>query len=198
MRILSRLLIVDDDRAIREISAAVFHMSNYEVATACDGVAALQIFRHTAPQVLLSDLQMPVMDGYELLRITRRFFPEVGVVAISGAWNPSTAVDRGLADGFYSKGSASFPKLLECVADLVARYPVRPRARLPGVSPSWVWHDDPAALAISCATCEQFFLLEPALVPKTPGVHQSKCRHCKARLTFLVESGSLEPWHSAA
>jgi CheY-like chemotaxis protein len=193
-----RLLIVDDDRAVREVSAAAFQMNNYEVTTAGDGVAALQVLRHSAPRVLISDLQMPIMDGYALLRIARRFFPEIGVIAISGAWNPSLAVDRDLADAFYSKGSANFVKLLECVADLTSRYPVRCAARLAGVSPTWIMQNGARKLAIACNNCEKFFLLEQSLTPKTSGIHDSKCQLCKAKLTFLVESSSLETWNSAA
>ncbi|HEY1939848.1 MAG TPA: response regulator [Candidatus Angelobacter sp.] len=199
MGIRYRLLIVDDDRAVREVSAAAFQINNYEVTTAGDGVAALQVLRHSAPQVLISDLQMPVMDGYALLRIARRFFPEIGVIAISGAWNPSLAVDHDLADAFYSKGSTSFVNLLECVAELTSRYPVRSSsARLPGVSPTWIMHNGARRLAIACNKCEKFFLLERSLTPKTAGIHDSQCQHCKAKLTFLVESSSLEAWNLAA
>ena len=193
-----RLLIVDDDWAVREVSAAAFQIINYEVTTAGDGVAALQVLRHSAPQVLVSDLQMPVMDGYALLRIARRFFPEVGVVAISGAAKPSLAMDHVLADAFYPKGSTSFVNLLECVAELASRYPVRPSARLPGVSPTWRMHNGARKLAIACNNCEKFFLLEQSLTPKTSGIHDSLCLHCKTKLTFLVESSSLETWKSAA
>jgi CheY-like chemotaxis protein len=64
------VLIVDDDRAIRETLADVLGDEGYEVGTAADGQEALAVCRSAPPPgLILLDLQMPVMDGLEFARL---------------------------------------------------------------------------------------------------------------------------------
>lgn len=173
-------------------------MNNYEVASAPDGLAALPLLKHGKPHVLLSDLQMPHMNGYELLRIARRFFPEVGAIAVSGAYDPRVTLCGELADARYAKGAVAFPELLERVDQLARQYPVRPPARVHRLWPSWVSQEREMSLLISCHKCEQYFVLEPSLRPNSPGIYGSKCPHCHAKIAFCLESSSLQQWTIAA
>jgi CheY-like chemotaxis protein len=64
-----RVLIVDDDRAIRETLRAALEEEGYAVVEAGDGLRALEILRaHSTPHMVLLDLRMPVMDGIDVLR----------------------------------------------------------------------------------------------------------------------------------
>jgi CheY-like chemotaxis protein len=63
------VLVVDDDRAIREALRLMLEDANYPVADVADGVAALDVLRHsTRPLVVLLDLVMPHLDGIGVLR----------------------------------------------------------------------------------------------------------------------------------
>src|SRR5207302_1214890 len=66
-----RILIVDDQRAIAEMMAGVLQGRGYEVLTAFDGETALRQVRTERPDLLVSDILMPGMDGYELCRRVR-------------------------------------------------------------------------------------------------------------------------------
>ena len=79
-----RILVVDDDPNVRTTSVAVLRNKGYEVRAAEDGFAALAELRRSVPDVIISDLGMPNMSGFELLSIVRRRFPHVPVIAISG------------------------------------------------------------------------------------------------------------------
>lgn len=70
---MSRLiLLVDDDPSIRELGAAVLsHVAGWEVALAGSGAEALEVARQRRPDLILLDLMMPDMDGYETLRELR-------------------------------------------------------------------------------------------------------------------------------
>ncbi len=81
-----QVLVVDDDPSIREALAMLLISSGYDVSIAEDGFAALQQLRRTLPALIVSDLNMPQMSGYELLSIVRRRFPQVLTVAMSGAY----------------------------------------------------------------------------------------------------------------
>src|SRR3954465_15823444 len=67
-RLVAKILIADDHRANREALAALLETFGHEVLTANDGNRALDLARTPAPVLLLSDVLMPGMDGYELTR----------------------------------------------------------------------------------------------------------------------------------
>ena len=72
----ARLLIVDDESTIRAALGAIFRGLGYQVRTAGDGFSALRHLRTEIPDMLLSDLNMPRMSGFELLSVIRRRFIE--------------------------------------------------------------------------------------------------------------------------
>ena len=65
------ILIVDDDPAIRQVVADILEMSDYGVREAANGAEALDEVRSWPPAMVLLDLMMPVMDGWEFLRRCR-------------------------------------------------------------------------------------------------------------------------------
>lgn len=71
-----RILVVDDDGQIRRVSEAVLSQYGYEVRTASDGFEALALMRKALPDLIISDLKMPNMSGFELLSVVRRRFPQ--------------------------------------------------------------------------------------------------------------------------
>jgi CheY-like chemotaxis protein len=65
-------LIVEDDASLRELLRSMLEREGYAVVEADNGQAALARLREGAPGVILLDLMMPVMDGFELLAELRR------------------------------------------------------------------------------------------------------------------------------
>jgi CheY-like chemotaxis protein len=98
------------------------------VRTAEDGFSALAEILQEIPEILLSDLNMPGMSGYELLSAVRRKFPAIRVVAMSGAFSGNEVPSGVAADAFYQKGS-SLGSLLMIMDTLpqMERRPVKPR-----------------------------------------------------------------------
>jgi two-component system response regulator MprA len=66
-----RVLVADDDRAIRDSLARALELEGYEVETAPDGAAALAAARERPPDVLVLDLMMPSVDGLTVCRVLR-------------------------------------------------------------------------------------------------------------------------------
>jgi CheY-like chemotaxis protein len=118
------ILVVDDEPGIRETYAAILRIQGYEVFTAEDGVEALEILAKTHPHVLVSDLKMPRMNGFELLAVVRQRFPEMGVIAISGHYAMTSPQENLMTDAFFAKGGEGPEVLLKKVAELMGQYPI--------------------------------------------------------------------------
>ena len=66
-----RVLVVDDDREIQDLTATVLRDGGYAVETAGDGRAGIAAARSTRPDLILLDINMPGIDGWEALRLLR-------------------------------------------------------------------------------------------------------------------------------
>src|ERR1700691_4261647 len=99
------LLVVDDDAALRMSLSHIFAAFGHHVRCAADGFSALSELRMEVPDVILSDLNMPGMSGFEFLSVVRRRFPTVRVIAMSSAFLVDALQAGVAADAFYQKGS---------------------------------------------------------------------------------------------
>ena len=99
-------LVVDDKECIRTSMSLVLQSLGYSVRSAEDGQSALREIRRESPDILLSDLKMPGMSGFELLMNVRRLFPAIQVIATSGSFSGNEVPRSVLADAFYPKGSS--------------------------------------------------------------------------------------------
>jgi CheY-like chemotaxis protein len=93
MRRSTRVLIVDDAPEIRRIHTRLLHASGMEVLTAENGIDALDLARRAVPDVIVTDVVMPVMDGLALCRQLRAeaATQRVAVVAVTGAADQAEA-----------------------------------------------------------------------------------------------------------
>jgi DNA-binding NtrC family response regulator len=123
----ANLLIVDDEPSIRMSLSHVLAEIGYRVRTAEDGVTALVAINEEVPDILVSDLNMPGMSGFELLANVRRHFPATHTIAMSGAFSGTEVPSGVAADAFYQKGS-SLGSLLRMIENLPShgRVLVRP------------------------------------------------------------------------
>ena len=83
-----RILIVDDDESIRQIVRICLTDEGYEVSEAPNGQVALSALREFTPSLILLDLRMPVMDGWEFARRYEKMpGPRAPIVAFVAALN---------------------------------------------------------------------------------------------------------------
>ena len=99
-----KVLVVDDESAIRRIVAFRLQQTGYQVSTATNGVEALEFFNQTLPDLVIIDLMLPEMSGFELTeQIRKKSF--VPIIILSAA-NDEPSIIRGLeygADDFVKK-----------------------------------------------------------------------------------------------
>ena len=111
------VLIVDDDALLRMTLLQMLTHAGYKVRSVDGGYAALSEIDREPPDLLLSDLNMPGLSGFELLSVVRRRFPAIQVIAMSGAYFGDSVPTGVFADGFYEKGRG-VKSLLKIVADV--------------------------------------------------------------------------------
>ena len=132
---LPRLLIVDDDTSIRFSMVAVLDEIGFSVRSADNGFTALAEIGRETPDIVLSDLNMPRMSGFEFLGAVRRQFPSIHLIAMSGAFSGDEVPSGLTADAFYPKGSG-----VRCLLKIIERFN-QPRP-LPGrheTAPALLW-----------------------------------------------------------
>jgi len=90
---MSKILVIDDERAIRNSLKEILEFEKHEVEVAEDGEAGLELFQKGSFDVVLCDIKMPQMDGIEVLDKMQKIAAETPVIMISGHGNIDTAVE---------------------------------------------------------------------------------------------------------
>ena len=85
---MSRILIVDDEPSVLDVLAVLLTDEGYQVQTAPDGQVALDLIADTLPDLLITDVMMPVLDGWRLLAAVRERTPALPVIVISAVDRP--------------------------------------------------------------------------------------------------------------
>lgn len=79
-----KILVVDDEAFTRELFTGYFEEKGLDVFAAQNGEEALQYFEKIQPDIILSDIQMPVMNGFELAEKVRAINPEQNIIFMTG------------------------------------------------------------------------------------------------------------------
>ena len=79
-----RILVVDDEEEINEFIKSYFKRRNYDVFIANSSKQAMPIIKQQNPQVMLLDINLPDMNGIDLLRAVRQFNSTLKVIMVSG------------------------------------------------------------------------------------------------------------------
>ncbi len=113
------ILLIEDDRDIRELVSEIFEGEGYSVATACDGAQGLELLRTMRPKLILVDLNMPVMNGLEFnaARVQDPALRAIPTIVM-------TAADRGYgrAEALEVWGVITKPVSLEALLALGVRF----------------------------------------------------------------------------
>lgn len=185
-----QILVVDDDQSVRESVAMSLMAAGYDVVAAEDGFGALSQLREKLPDVVLSDLDMPGMSGFELLSVVRRRFPQISTVAMSGAYVGNEVPFGVIADGFFAKGSES-KHLLRTIQGLLLTAPARSGDHYRECAPAWIARNGNDSKAIpyvvlTCAECLRAFPMN--LMEETNGeVVEVACRSCHSVNRYIIQ-----------
>ncbi|GEM_PF-337464 len=185
-----QILVVEDDQSVRETVAMSLMAAGYDVVAAEDGFSALSQLRKNLPDVVLSDLDMPGMSGFELLSVVRRRFPQISTVAMSGAYVGEKVPLGVIADGFFAKGGLS-KNLLRTIRGLLLTARTRKSDHSRECAPVWIARNgnDSAAMPYVVLTCAECLRACPMnLTEGTTGeILEIPCRYCHSINRYFIE-----------
>ena len=184
-----RILFVDDEPAVRTTAGAVLEAAGYEVLTAADGMDGLHCLDEAQPDLIISDLRMPNMSGFEFLAVVRNRFPQIPTIALSGEYVTDNIPDGLLADTFFQKGDYSVADLLNKIKELVRQAPERPVQGKRNTSPIWVALNGSGQVIVTCPKCLRSFDVDPSQVNE--GIHSASCSSCANEFTFNIDQFSM-------
>ena len=185
-----RILVVDDEPAIRETISVILESEGYEVLTAADGVEGIHSLSKSLPDLIISDLNMPRMTGFEFLAVVRERFPHIATIAMSGGYSADEIPSGILADAFLQKGNYTIKDLSRHVAKLLAASPVRSERKKSEITPLFVPRDSAGYLIITCPTCLRPTKLQAMSL--NGGLHQTTCQSCGTPVKFEINH-QIEP-----
>jgi CheY-like chemotaxis protein len=182
-----KLLIVDDDVSIRTSLSLIFTGFGHSVRSSADGFSALFEIRQELPDIILSDLNMPGMSGFELLSVVRHRFPTIQVVAMSAAFSGDAVPTGVAADAFYEKGKnlGFLLQMVQVMTQTARSSPHHPST----LAPIWIpknGHDPSGAeyVVITCPECLRTFpqLLGDAMQL----IRETGCAHCSSLIHYAI------------
>jgi DNA-binding NtrC family response regulator len=88
-----KILIIDDDSSLRRVLEYNLQQEGYDVATAADGESGLKLFAEKSPAIVITDLKMPGMGGFQLLSAIKERSPATVVIVLTAFGAIDTAVE---------------------------------------------------------------------------------------------------------
>jgi CheY-like chemotaxis protein len=111
------VLVVDDDPGIRGFIVMTLRAEGYSVAVGANGKQGLERLAEQQPDVILLDLSMPVMNGWEFQQQVRRMNLHIPIVFMTAGYSARAEAERCGAEGYLSK-----PFEVEDLIDIVGRF----------------------------------------------------------------------------
>ena len=80
---MARILVIDDDPMVREFCRDLLEHEGHEVEEAANGEVGLELYQKDPADLVITDIVMPEMDGFEVIRTLRRDYPDAKIMAMS-------------------------------------------------------------------------------------------------------------------
>jgi CheY-like chemotaxis protein len=185
-----QVLVVDDDPSVRDSVTMTLVAAGYDVVAAEEGFCALSQLKKNLPDLVLCDLDMPRMSGFELLSVVRRRFPQISTVAMSGAYADDELPFGVIADGFFAKGGQS-KNLLKTIQGLLRTAPVRSSEHYRDHAPVWISRNGNDSqgtpyVVLTCAECLRAFPMN-VIEGSVREILELPCPFCLTMNRYFIE-----------
>ena len=122
---MTKVVVADDDRMLRKAAETTLRRQGYSVATASDGEEALQLIRSELPDIIVLDLIMPKLQGFDVLQILKQdtltsAIPVIVLSSLTQEQDKQEALDLG-AVAYFNKSTFSLSELVKQVELTLAK-----------------------------------------------------------------------------
>jgi len=187
-----RMLIVDDDAVFCEIADELFSTLGYTVRCADDGFEALAMMKQALPDIIICDLNLPKMSGFELLSIIRRRFPQIPVIAMSGEYMGTDLPTGVIADAYLQKGGEHSPEVLVGkIRELLVNSPLRANVIKPASAPVWIPLNGKQYFVLTCTDCLRSFSLPTPNDLDENAARKSRCEFCDTEIVYFLDAEAI-------
>jgi CheY-like chemotaxis protein len=183
----ARILIIDDQPLVLAGLVAILEGRGFSCRTAEDGFTALRHFREALPDVILCDLSMPNMSGFELLSIVRREYPQIAVIVISGEYLANFQRPGVLMNAFFTKGQYHPEELIAKINELHLQASSHETIIGAELAPLWMSRQNQTSLIVTCNHCLDSFAIEKSAAAQT-GLQSVDCPSCGALVRYAEDS----------
>lgn len=177
-----RILLVDSNESLLVGCSDALLAGGYEVITARNGFEALNILRGAHPDLLVTELNLPHMSGFELLSVVRKRFPPISVIATSSEYTAITVPHEAICDAFVPKSAEFVSQLIAEARALISESPARGSQPKVAVAPVWIPRAASGYIVLTCPECLRSF---SASEPKSTCAHEV-CVFCGTDVPFRM------------
>ena len=122
---MTRIIVADDDRMFRKVAETTLRRQGYDVTTASDGEEALQLIRSERPDMIVLDLIMPKLQGFDVLTILKQdaltsAIPVIVLSSLTQEQDKQEALDLG-AVAYFNKTTFSMSELVKQVENTLTK-----------------------------------------------------------------------------
>ena len=122
---MTRIIVADDDRMFRKVAETTLRRQGYEVTTASDGEEALQLIRSERPDMIVLDLIMPKLQGFDVLTILKQdaltsVIPVIVLSSLTQEQDKQEALNLG-AVAYFNKTTFSMSELVKQVENTLTK-----------------------------------------------------------------------------
>jgi CheY-like chemotaxis protein len=82
---MASILVIEDDEQLRETVRKILGVRGHQVSLAANGMEGLRLFRTVQPELVITDIVMPVKEGLDTIRLLRTWVPDAKIIAMSGS-----------------------------------------------------------------------------------------------------------------
>ena len=178
------VLLVENDPTLQKLISRYLLAAGYVVATALDGLDAIAKLRAALPELIVSDLNMPRMDGFEFLQVMRARFPHIPIMLIGDDASDALPAEF-TGDAYFQKNRYGFHLLPEALSELTRKVHPRPAAPALGEEPVRARPDANGQYTVDCQDCLREFSI-PRTVRIEGAEEWTRCFHCGKMMQFRV------------
>ena len=150
------------------------------------------MMKQALPDIIICDLNLPRMSGFELLSIIRRRFPQIPAIAVSGEYMGTDLPTGVIADAYLQKGGDHSPDVLVAkIRELLEHSPLGGNIVKSPNAPVWIPLNGKQYFVVTCPNCLRSFSLPTPKDLQGNPTRNARCEFCDAEVAYVLDAEAI-------